>query len=355
MARGRDLGRTQVLLAALCAAAVVVPAATSSSSRLGIELVADGFRHPVQVVAAPGKPDRLYVVERAGRVRVVEDGRVLGRPFLDIRSRVRSGGLIGMLSIAFHPRYGKNGRAFAMYTAPGGVLRVDEVRARAGTARVTRRWLSADIATSLYVHAGGQLAFGPDGRLHVAVGDGLEPASAQDPVSTLGKIWSIAVDGTGGSPRLVALGLRNPWRFSFDRLTGALWIGDVGEDTWEEIDVVRRGRRGAVNFGWGVDTLPTPVQSEAPRVRYAHPGQGCAAVIGGFVYRGRAIPSARGRYFYGDTCSGRVWSVRARVASPTPRLEPFTAAQLASFGEDAAGELYLVLRGNGVVARLVSR
>src|SRR5262245_39590727 len=174
VAGGGDLGRAQVLLAAaFAAAAVVVPAATSSSNRLGIALVAEGFRQPVQVVAAPGEPGRLYVVERAGRVRVVDHGRVLGRPFLDIRPRVRSGGLIGLLSIAFPPRYATEKRLFAMFTEPGGSLVVQELRVRRGRASPVRVILRVQVPASLYAHVGGQLAFGPGGRLDASIGDGL--------------------------------------------------------------------------------------------------------------------------------------------------------------------------------------
>jgi glucose/arabinose dehydrogenase len=353
VAGGGDLGRTQALLAAVCLAAVVVPAATSGQSALGIETVASGLRQPVHVVAAPGEPGRLYVVERAGRVRVVEEGRVLPQPFLDITSRVRSGGLVGLLSLAFHPRYATDRRSWVMYTAPGGNLVVLELRVRDGRARPKRVVLSVRIPSSPYAHVGGQLAFGRGGRLHAGIGDGLDPATAQDVESPLGKIVRLDVDPPLAPPALVAIGLRNPWRFSFDRDTGDLYIGDVGEREFEEINVVRRGTRGVPNFGWGAET--PPADAEPPFVRYAHPARDCAAVIGGFVYRGRDVPSARGRYFYGDTCSGSVWSVRAGSASPRPREEPFTVGQLASFGEDASGELYLVARGAGAVVRLTRR
>jgi glucose/arabinose dehydrogenase len=342
---------------------VIVPAATSAGSRLGLATVATGFRQPVQVVVAPGEPDHLYVVERAGRVRVVEDGKVKPRPFLDIRTRVRSGGLIGLLSIVFHPRYATERRAYAMYTTPVGNLVVQELRVRDGRARPVRVVFRVRVSTSLYAHVGGQLAFRA-GRLYASIGDGLDPAAAQDPAQPLGKILRLDVDPPFAPPQIVVLGLRNPWRFSFDRLTGDLFIGDPGEDRWEEIDVVRRGASGVPNFGWDAyegraprenAVSPPPEDAVAPFLEYPNPRPGCAAVIGGFVYRGHEIPVARGRYFFGDTCSGRVWSVRAGATSPTPRQEPFKAAQLASFGEDAAGELYLVLRGDGAVVRLVNR
>lgn len=346
VARGGDLGRAQTLVAALAAAVVLVPGATPAVSRLGYVIVATGLRQPVQVVAAPGEPERLYAVERAGRVRVVEGRRLLPGSFVDIRPRVRSEGLLGLLSIAFHPRYQANRLLYALYTGGSGRVYVAELRARGGRARPQRTLLAARMSTSAYAHAGGQLAFGPGGRLLVALGDGLDAAAAQDLDSPLGKVLRIDVD----PPRVVALGLRNPYRMSFDRLTGDLFVGDVGEDDWEEINVVRRGTRGVPNFGWGSDEAHT-----APLLRYAHPRRGCAAVIGGYVYRGLEIPSARGRYFFGDTCSGRVWSIRAGVGRPVPRLEPFTVPQLSSFGEDSSAELYLVARGEGAVLKLVRR
>jgi glucose/arabinose dehydrogenase len=352
MARRGNLGRAQALVAAVCVAAVVASGAASADNALGIKVVAVGLRQPVQVVAAPGEPDRLYVVERAGRVRIVEHNRVLPGSFVDIRARVRSEGLLGFFSIAFHPRYRVNRRLYALYTGGSGRVIVAELRARGGRARPNRTLLSARISSSAYAHAGGQLAFGPGGQLLVGIGDGLDKEAAQDPDSVLGKVVRLDVDDPSPEPKLVAMGLRNPWRFSFDSLTGDLFIGDVGEEDWEEINVIRRGYRGVPNFGWGA---AAPDQAEPPLFRYAHPATDCAAVMGGYVYRGREIPAARGRYFFGDTCSGRVWSIRASSPAPQPRQEPFTVAQLSSFGEDAAGELYLVSRGDGGVLKLTRR
>ena len=268
MACRGDLGRAQALVAAVCVAAVVASGAASADSALGIEVVAVGLRQPVQVVAAPGEPGRLYVVERAGRVRVVEHNRVLPGSFVDIRARVRSEGLLGFYSIAFHPRYRTNRRLYALYTGGSGRVFVAELRARGGRARPYRTLLSARISSSAYAHAGGQLAFGPGGQLLVGIGDGLDKEAAQDPESVLGKVVRLDVDDLSPEPKLVAMGLRNPWRFSFDRLTGDLFIGDVGEEDWEEIDVIRRGYRGVPNFGWGA---ATPDQAEPPFFRYAHP------------------------------------------------------------------------------------
>jgi glucose/arabinose dehydrogenase len=354
MAGGGDLGRTQAFVAAVCVAAVVASAATSADGALGFQVVAVGLRQPVQVVTAPGEPRRLYAVERAGRVRIVENNRVLPGSFVDIRARVRSEGLLGLFSIVFHPRYRMNGRLYALYTGGSGRVFVAELRTRGGRARPHRMLLSARISASAYAHAGGQLVFGPGRQLLVGIGDGLDAEAAQDRESPLGKVLRLDVDGPR-QPTLVAIGLRNPWRLSFDRVTGDLFIGDVGEGDWEEINVIRRGTIRVPNFGWGNEAASPPADAEPPLVRYRHPARGCAAVIGGYVYRGTEIPAARGRYFFGDTCSGRVWSIRASSPVPTPRQEPFTVAQLSSFGEDAAGELYLVARGEGAVLKLTRR
>ena len=250
-----DLGRTQALLAAVCVAAVVVPAATSGAARLG---------------SSPSRPDcdnrcmslRTRVSREAlrcracGRVRIVEAcGRFPDRSSTSAR-RVRSGGLVGLLSIAFHPRYATDRRAYVMYTAPGGNLVVLELRVRGGRARPHRVILSVRVPSSIYAHVGGQLAFGPGGRLHASIGDGLEPAAAQDPSSALGKILRLDVDPPLAPPEVVAIGLRNPWRFSFDRRTGDLFIGDVGERAFEEINVIRRGTRGVPELRLGCRAAP---------------------------------------------------------------------------------------------------
>ena len=352
--------RAAALVLALLAVAPVA-GATRHAPELRIELVASGFRQPVDMVAAPGEPGRLYVVERAGRVRVADGSSVLRAPFLDIRGRVRSGGLLGLFSIVFSPRYRSDRRAYAMYSGAGGNVYVVELRVRDGRAHVARTLLRVRTPPDPYAHLGGQLAFGPGGRLNVGIGDGLDPAAAQDPANPLGKIVRLDVDDRSLKPALVALGLRNPWRFSFDRQTGDLFVGDVGEVSWEEIDVIRHGTRGVVNLGWdayeGRAPYPNaraapPPSAVSPLVEYHHPRTGCAAVIGGFVYRGRSLPQARGRYFYGDTCSGAIWSIRAGSRFPKPRREPIGVGQLSSFGEDARGELYLVGRGSGSIFRL---
>ena len=324
--------------------------------------VAAGLRAPLYVTTPPSEPNRLYIVEQAGVIRVIAGGKLLPRPFLDIRGRVRDDDLLGLFSVAFHPRYASNHRFYVDYSGRNGNVYVVELRSRGGvglpsSSRVILRYHTSADPTS---HDGGQLAFGPDGRLYVGTGDGLDRAAPQDPASLLGKVLRLDVDDPAAPPGVYAYGLRNPWRFSFDRSTGDLYIGDVGASRWEEID--RRPRRAeAANFGWSayegrqrVADMPLgPDPPRPPLLLYPHPKRGCSAVIGGYVYRGLRVPALRGRYLYGDLCSGRIWSVRLSDGRATAwRREPLGVPQLASFGEDAGGEVYAVSL-TGTVYRIV--
>jgi glucose/arabinose dehydrogenase len=291
------------------------------------------------------------VAERRGRVRALNLRRRQRRTFLDLRRFVSTGGLRGFFSLAFHPRYRSNRRVYVAYSGRDGDLYVAEYRSR------TRRRvvLHVDVDPGRYRHYGGQLAFGRDGRLYAGVGDGGVAGSgldspAQDLGSPLGKLLRIDVDAlTARAPEIVGYGLRNPWRFSFDRASGDLYLADVGELLWEEIDYVPTRDRGLRNFGWDVFEGPERVKPDAvnpsgrlvsPLVAYRRRKPHCA-VIGGHVFRGR--------YFYGDLCSGWVWSIRIRRGRAIDRRrEPFTTgAVLRSFAQDAAGRLY-VLAGSGV-------
>ena len=349
------------LVAAVTAvvAAPGVPAATAAKLRP----LVGGLDQPVYVTAAPGEPARLYVVEQPGRIVVVERGKVRGEPFLDVGKLVSCCGERGLLSVAFHPDYARNRRLYVDYTDSGGNTRVVEYRSDG--VRVlpasARRLLAVD--QPYPNHNGGQLQFGPDGRLYVGMGDGGsggDPENrGQDASTMLGKL--VAIDVATGATSLAGIGLRNPWRFSFDRLTGDLWIGDVGQDAWEEVDHVVKGGLPR-NFGWSVYEglvrfKDAPLDKSAPLVRpvavYSH-AQGCS-ITGGYVYRGKAIPALRGRYVYGDFCSGHIWSLAATAtpgAAAKPRLEPWNVPQLSSFGEDAAGELLTVSLA-GAISRLV--
>jgi glucose/arabinose dehydrogenase len=323
--------------------------------------VAQGLEAPLALTWAPGEPERLYVVEQVGRVAVVENGRVRSERFLDVTDQAQAGGEQGLLGLAFHPAYEDNRLLYVHYTNTEGDTRVVEYRARAdgrGVDESSARELLA-VEQPYPNHNGGQLAFAPDGRLWLGLGDGGsggDPENrAQDLSSRLGKLLAIDVDAAEARVEIVAYGLRNPWRFSFDRETSDLWIGDVGQSAFEEINRLPAAQVGElVNFGWDVyegleiyeDKDPS---SEGPLVEpvavYDHE-QGCS-VTGGYVYRGGDIPTAEGRYFYGDYCSGTVWS----LTRGEPREEPFTVDGLSSFGEDAAGELYLLSLG-GTIFRL---
>jgi glucose/arabinose dehydrogenase len=332
--------------------------AASSDAAVSVRPYVRGLESPVHVAAPRGERGRIYVVEQPGRIVVVENGTVRDQPFLDIRPLVRSGGEQGLLSVAFHPGYASNRRFYVNYTDRNGDTNVVEYRSNGTTAipGTARRLLF--VHQPYANHNGGQLAFGPDGRLWVGMGDGGsggDPENrAQNPRSLLGKLLSINVATKG--VRIEALGVRNPWRFSFDRRTSDLWIGDVGQNAWEEIDFLPRRSPGLENFGWDAYEGRARFESKAiARGRLIRPvavydrSQGCS-VTGGFVYRGTAVPAARGRYFYGDFCTGNVWSLK-RGARPLVRKESFKVPNLSSFGEDAAGELYLVTL-DGAVYRL---
>ncbi|MDQ3936163.1 MAG: PQQ-dependent sugar dehydrogenase, partial [Actinomycetota bacterium] len=320
---------------------------------LALERVASGFDQPLGLERDPGSGD-LYVVEQPGTVRRL-DGDGPGQTLIDIAGQAVSGGEQGLLGLAFHPGYAENGRLFLHYTNRDGDTRVDEYRARGGTADpATRRELLA-VDQPYSNHNGGQLSFGPDGLLYLGLGDGGDAGdphdNAQNLDARLGKILRLDVDRPDQDWTPVAYGLRNPWRFSWDRETGSLWIADVGQDEREEIDVVTElGDPPGPNFGWpafegthdfdGRDPSG-PGRLVFPVAEYGH-DEGCS-VTGGYVYRGTRNPRMRGRYVYADVCSGRIWTLKAgRDSASDVRREDDELEQLASFGEDASGELYAI-------------
>jgi glucose/arabinose dehydrogenase len=322
--------------------------------------VASGFSQPVYVAQPKSEPGRLYVVERAGRIVTLAAGR--RRTFLDIRGRVESGyEEQGLLSVAFHPRYGRNHRFYVYYTNRSGDIEIDTYRSRGGRAiPSSRRTLLVVNHRANDNHDGGQLQFGPDGLLYAGTGDGGAggdpPDNSQNLSRKLGKLLRL----TGGRWQVYAYGLRNPWRFSFDRANGDLYIGDVGQNKYEEIDYRARSARGLANYGWSAYEgyaayKPSRLSHAGTLVRpvevYSHASGNCS-VTGGYVYRGRAVAGARGRYFYGDYCSGAIWSFRISGGrAVNNRREASRIAGLASFGETAAGELYAVSL-NGRLYRL---
>lgn len=352
-------GATLALLATLLAAVTVADGAPSA---LRLVPVVRGLEQPVYVTAAPGDRSRLYIVEQVGRVRVVTGGKLRAAPFLDVRRLIVSGGEQGLLGLAFAPNFRTSGRFVVNYTDRGGHTRVVAYRARRGSVVAGSARLLLRVLQPYGNHNGGMVSFGPDGKLYVGMGDGGsggDPENrAQNMRSLLGKL--LRLDAAAGNPRaeIAALGLRNPWRFSFDRATGDLWLGDVGQGSLEEIDVLPRSSRGLVNFGWDAfegtarfeDKARGPGRLVAPVYEYGR-DDGCS-VTGGYVYRGSKVPAARGRYFFGDYCSGSVWSLRLKAGKAVDvRKEPFQVESLTSFGEDAGGELYLVSHG-GTIYRL---
>ena len=351
--------------------------------RVRLERVAGGLTKPVDIQQPSTEPARLYVVEQAGTIRVIEHGAVRARPFLDIRARVASGGEMGLLGLAFHPDYARNGFFYVDYTSTRGGRHTVIARFRRnhdGSADPDSDRVLLTVEQTYENHKGGQLAFGPDGFLYIALGDG---GSANDPHgngqnlgSLLGKILRIDVDhaardrayaiprdnpfaGTRGArPEIYAYGLRNPWRFSFDRATGRLYAADVGQDAREEIDVIAPGG----NYGWNVmegERCNTAVNAtcdkrrfNAPILTYPHP-EGFS-VIGGYVYRGRRIPRLCGAYLYGDYVTQRLWALRYDGRRVTGRaLLMSKVLHMSSFGQDGNGEVYLADLNGGAVYRLV--
>ena len=363
------------------------PPPPAGSAAIRAVLVASGLSQPVDLAAPPGDTTRLFLVEKTGTIRIWKDGSVLPRPFLDISHRVSGASEQGLLGIAFHPQYAANGRFYVDYTDGSGDTRVVEflLSGDPDSASGTERQI-LQVKQPYSNHNGGQIAFGPDGYLYVGLGDGGsggDPGGrAQNPAELLGKMLRLDVDApdpgagteysipadnpfrgrTGYRPEIWALGLRNPWRYSFDATTGDLYIADVGQNLWEEVDFEPAGSGGR-NYGWNVmegthcygaascDTAGlTP-----PVVEYGH-GAECS-VTGGYVYRGRAIPALDGMYFYGDYCSGIVRSFRILNGAAVDaqdwtgtlrRVSGGTMSSLTSFGRDAHGELYLLLQGGEV-------
>jgi glucose/arabinose dehydrogenase len=354
----------RLALLAFLLVAVVPAAARGRGESTHLVRVAH-FSAPVYATAAPGESGKLYVVEQAGRIVVLDHGHIRPAPFLDVRSKVRSGGEQGLLSVAFDPAYAKTRRFYVNYTDTNGDTRIFQYRSN-GTAALP------DSAKELVFvkdfapnHNGGQLQFGPDGLLYWGNGDGGGGGDPQHNGQSLGrpfaKIMRMNVNASKPRWQLYAYGLRNPWRFSFDRSTGDLFIGDVGQDAWEEIDYLQRGTPGLVNFGWNhfegnhVYDASTRLLNRghyhAPVVEYPH-SQGCS-VSGGYVYRGQAVPAEAGRYLYGDFCTGTIWSLRiVNGKAVSVRRERFSLKGLSSFAQDSSGELYAMSVSSGDLYRL---
>jgi glucose/arabinose dehydrogenase len=341
----------------------VAGSAAAAETAFRRAVVVRGLDSPVQVVSTPSEPRRLYVVEQRGTVRVVERGRLRPGFFLDVRNLVVSGGEQGLLGLAFDPRYGMNRLLYVNYTDRSGDTRIVRYRSNGRRALPGNSRVLLRVNQPYSNHNGGNIVFGPDGRLYVGLGDGGSGGDpedrAQDLGSLLGKMLRLDVRRPGSAPEIVGLGLRNPWRYSFDRQTGDLYIGDVGQGAVEEVDFTPRESTGLENYGWNLyegsqrfeEGEAGPGKLVFPVFEYGRAGGNCT-VIGGFVYRGKARPAQRGRYIVGDYCSGIVWTFRVRAGERTGlRREPFRIPGLTSFGEDVAGELYAVEQG-GTLYRL---
>lgn len=341
--------------------------------------IAEGIDAPMYLTA-PSNDERLFVVEQQGRIRIIQNGQLLPTPFLDIRSSVGSGGERGLLSMAFHPDYAANGFFYVNYTGKDGNTRVERYRVSAADPNV------ADPATAQLVlgveqpfsnHNGGLIEFGPDGMLYIGMGDGGSGGDplehGQNPNTLLGTLLRIDVDGatpygipannpwasgTGGRPEVWAIGLRNPWRFSFDHDAGMLYIADVGQNRREEIDAVPANQAG-LNFGWNTmegSLCYDPMSGcnrnglVLPVHEYVNGADGSCSVTGGYVYRGTAIPALEGHYFYGDYCAGfvRSFALAGGVATDHQAWDLGVLGNITSFGEDAAGELYMLVQQGDV-------
>ena len=368
---------------AVAAGAQTAPATAARGQRL---VPVGRFREPIYATSPPGDSRRLMVVEQQGRIMVVRGGKQLATPFLDITSKVTSGGEQGLLGMAFAPDYATSGRFYVYYTGLDQrewvveYRRASADRADPSSARTVLRMDDPEPN-----HNGGDLQFGPDGLLYIGTGDGGGAndqhgtrGNAQNLGSLLGKLLRIDPRQSGGHPYTVpasnpfvhragarpevySYGLRNPWRFSFDRATGDIAIGDVGQNQVEEIDFERRGHARGVNFGWRPwegrrrnFNEPAP-GAVFPVITKSH-SDGWCAIIGGYVVRDPSLPALRGRYLYSDNCKGRIYSAKLRTGHATadhPLALP-TVNGVSSFGEDGRGRIYVVSL-SGPVYRLASR
>jgi glucose/arabinose dehydrogenase len=376
---------TPLAVAMLSLACLATP--LTAQRPLDLKRVAGGLAFPLYAISPPGDVDRLFIVERSGRIKILRDGAILPTPFLDVSALTNGAGEEGLLGLAFHPDYDNNGWFYIDYTDTSGHTNVD---------RITVSTTDPDVADPLTRvnllfqnqpkdhHNGGCLAFGMDGYLYIGLGDGGpggDPDNrAQNPLELLGKILRIDVDqglpytippdnpfvgNPAGLDEIWSLGLRNPWRFSFDTSTGDCWISDVGQDLWEEINFELAGDGGR-NYGWRLKEgnhcfnpstncdpggLTDPVHEYALRGPLNH-----CSVIGGFIYRGERMATMQGRYFFADWCSGQVWSFRLLSGQAVDLIDHSNEFGylngITSFGQDSSGELYAIL-GYGAVFQII--
>ena len=352
-------------------------AARAAVTSISLDLEASGLDPLTQVTSARDGSGRLFLVERRGLIEVFKDGVVQPGSFLDMRTMVEAGGERGLLGLAFHPRFSENGLLYVFFTRPGGDIVIGRWRANADRSAVmlsSFKTLLTIEHSSAGNHNGGGMAFNPrNGLLYAAVGDGGgsgDPENdAQNVVrNRLGKVLRINVDGTGGGQygtysipssnpyvgrsgrdEIWSSGFRNPWRLSFDRANGNLFIADVGQGSWEEVDRESFGQAGGRNYGWRVmegrhcynASTCNRSGKTLPITEYSH-GSGNCSITGGFVYRGTAEPELVGHYVFADFCSGRIWTILSTGGNGDQVLQADTSEQITSFGESDDGELFAV-------------
>jgi glucose/arabinose dehydrogenase len=343
-----------------------------------------GLVRPVDLTGLHDGSGRLLVLEQPGDIRLIQNGQLLPDPFLDLSGKaVASANERGLLGIAVHPKFADNGFFYVNYTDPNGNTVIARFHADKGANKADpgSEKVLLRVRQPYANHNGGSMVFGPDGYLYMGLGDGGNQGdpqgNGQNTRVFLGKLLRIDVnsgdpyaiprdnpfaDGKNGLPEVWAYGLRNPWRFSFDRATGDLYIGDVGQNMWEEIDFLPASSKGGTNFGWNYregkhdyqGQPPADVSLTDPVVDYSHP-EGCS-VTGGFVYRGKALPEFVGIYIYGDYCSGWVYGlIHNPDGSWQSKLLFQSGVNISSFGQDDDGELYLLDHNDGVVLKLVKK
>jgi glucose/arabinose dehydrogenase len=386
--RARSCSKAAVRAAILCAAfacLALLPAGAAHAATWP-SLVAtaplSGFSLPTGIVAPDDGSGRLFVTEQGGLVRVVKDGAILPAPALDVSDLISRSNERGLLGIAFPPGFAAKRYAYIYFTNRAGSVYVSRIRMSASDPnrfdRATMQ-LILKVAHPLPIHNGGQMAFGPDGYLYIGIGDG---GPQKDPLNRsqnlgilLGKILRIDTESTPNSPgyrvprsnpfygrrgrraEIWAYGLRNPWRFSFDPATRDLWIGDVGLDTWEEIDRIPGGSKGGWNFGWSLYEGDAPFKAKRrlrgfawPVMAFRHPE--IEAIIGGYVYRGTANPGMYGLYFFGDVNTGRIWGLKQIDGVWTRQLLLTDRHIIDTFALDGAGELWFADFPLGTIYRI---
>jgi len=382
--------RTFVVLLAMLLTAVHFAAAQETAPRTSapdgsqytLAQYIGGYTRPLFLTHAGDGSNRLFVVEQGGHIYILEGGQQLPTPFLDVSALVStSANERGLLGLAFHPDYATNGTFFINYTDLNGDTNVVRYRVSSdpNVADPNSAQVILHIAQPYENHNGGDIAFGADGYLYIGMGDGGSAGdperNGQNPASLLGKILRLDVNAPQPygipadnpvatnpdlAPEIWALGIRNPWRFSFDRLTGDLYIGDVGQNQWEEVNFQAAGTEGGVNYGWNIMEATHRYSGEPvikgltdPITEYSH-AEGCS-ITGGYVYRGAALPDLQGVYFFGDYCTGTIWSTYRDGSGAWQTNRFLESGQIiSSFGEDESGELYVVNHG-GNIWKLIAR